>query len=149
MGKRGAAPANMVYWKRISTMGKSKVNFMKDSLIWLAFAAVCLVLYIVNRIYRRTGRLGQATRELRRLTGRVREGQASAGDLGEWDRWLPQLESYPSDYNQLNQDIDFTGAFTAFLQQYYPQDPRLPALAEAARHKKDTIWGIKIPGDKR
>ncbi|MCZ8519936.1 MULTISPECIES: hypothetical protein [Paenibacillus] len=122
---------------------------MNDSLVWLAFAAACIVFYLINRIYRRSGRLGQAVRELQRLTGRVRQEEASSEDLAEWNRWLQALEAYPSDYNRLNQDIDFTGAFTAYLQAHAPHDPRLPALEEAARHPKDTIWGIRIPGDKR
>jgi hypothetical protein len=74
----------------------------------------------------------------------VRDGRSEAADLESWESLLAEMEKHPNEFNKLDYEIGLRRGFVQYLERHYPQDVRLPALQEAAGHRKDSVWGMKF-----
>jgi hypothetical protein len=112
--------------------------------VWIGFAVLITGLVVLNRIYKQSGRLGKSVVGLRQLVEKQHKGLSVSSDLSDWEMHQEGLEGYPSEYNRLNQEIQFILAFGQFLEQHYPSDERIDRLKASGSFRKDTIWGVKI-----
>jgi hypothetical protein len=112
--------------------------------LWIGIAVVVIVLTFLNQKQLYSSKVKQAYRELRQLTDNVQSGQSGPQELESWERNLAEMEKHPNEYNKLDYEIGLRRAFAMYLERHYPQDSRLPDLQEAAAHRKDSVWGIKM-----
>ncbi|MBW4080180.1 hypothetical protein [Paenibacillus sp. S150] len=117
---------------------------MDNFILWGGLALLVALLTFLNQKRFYSSRVKQAYRELRELVDRTRCGQSEAADLNRWEGALKEIKRHPNEYNKLEAEIGLRRAFVAYLEQHYPQDPRLPELREAAAYQKDSVWGIKM-----
>lgn len=113
-------------------------------ILWGGFALVIALLTFLNQKQMYSSRVKRAYRELRELSEQVGNEQSSAADLNRWESGLAEMEKHPNEYNKLDFEIGLRRAFVLYLERHYPQDVRLPQLQEAASHRKDSVWGIKM-----
>ncbi|ANE45183.1 hypothetical protein SY83_01245 [Paenibacillus swuensis] len=112
--------------------------------LWLMAAAVVLGAFLLTQMYRSSGKLGAARRELTRLTEKQKAGQGTPEDRAAWELHRTALRNHPSEYNKLNMEIQFEEAFLRYLEQFHPDDSGLAALRLTAGYRKDTLWGFKV-----
>ncbi|MNO19841.1 hypothetical protein D3C76_95790 [compost metagenome] len=117
---------------------------MDNIILWVGLALVVALLTFLNQKQVYSFGVKQAYRELRELTDKLRSGQSEDADLDRWEKALAEMNKHPNEFNKLEAEIGLRRAFVAYLEQHYPQDPRLPELQEAAAYQKDSVWGIKI-----
>ncbi|MFD2611227.1 hypothetical protein [Paenibacillus gansuensis] len=117
---------------------------MTGELAWGLLAAVLAAGFFLRMKLRNYGELGRARKGLRLLTQRQLTGISDAADLPMWDHHQAVLKKHPSEYNQLNMEIQFELAYLAFLEQHVPEDSRIEVLKATAGYRKDTIWGFKV-----
>jgi hypothetical protein len=116
--------------------------------VMLIVVVAALVAWMIFRSkWKSSSPSGQAGEKLRRLSEAYNSKGGSPEDLAAWEQALAVMEQHPSDYNKLNGDIHFIGAFTGYLEKHYPEDERLEALRQHAHYRKDSIWGIPIKRD--
>jgi hypothetical protein len=117
---------------------------MDNILLWVGLALVVALLTFLNQKQVYSSGVKRAYRELHELTGKVRSGQSEEADVNRWEKALAEINKHPNEFNKLEAEIGIRRTFAAYLEQHYPQDPRLPELRETASYQKDSVWGIKI-----
>jgi hypothetical protein len=117
---------------------------MDNIILWGGLVLLVALLTYLNQKQVYSSKVKRAYRELRGLAEKAGSDQSSPDDLGRWESALTELEKHPNEFNKLDYELGLRGTFAAYLERHYPQDGRLPALQEAAAHRKDNVWGIKI-----
>ncbi|KWX88169.1 hypothetical protein AMQ83_08480 [Paenibacillus riograndensis] len=117
---------------------------MDNVMLWVGLALVVALLTFLNQKQVYSPGVKRAYRELQELTGKVRSGQSGDADADRWEKALTVMNKHPNEFNKLEAEIGIRRAFVTYLEQHYPQDPRLPELRETASYQKDSVWGIKI-----
>ncbi|AIQ48809.1 hypothetical protein R70723_25050 [Paenibacillus sp. FSL R7-0273] len=117
---------------------------MNTYLMWGGLVLLVALLTFLNQKQLYSSKVKHASRELRSLAENVREGRSAPVELVKWEQAVTEMEQHPNEYNKLDAEIGLRRVFVIYLEQHYPQDPRLPGLREAAAHLKDTVWGLKL-----
>ncbi|MFE4711342.1 hypothetical protein ACFRAM_10760 [Paenibacillus sp. NPDC056722] len=117
---------------------------MDNIILWGGLVLVIALLTYLNQKQRYSSSVKFAYRELRELAQKIGDGQSSNADLSRWEEALAELEKHPNEFNKLENELGLRSTFASYLERHYPQDTRLPALQEAAAHRKDSVWGIRI-----
>ncbi|OKP69565.1 hypothetical protein A3842_26055 [Paenibacillus sp. P3E] len=117
---------------------------MDNIVLWSGLALVVALLTFLNQKQVYSSKVKRAYGELRELTVKIRSGQSENADVSRWESALAEMGKHPNEFNKLEAEIGFRRAFVTYLEQHYPQDPRLPELREAAAFQKDSVWGIKM-----
>lgn len=117
---------------------------MNTFIMWGGLVLLIALLTFLNQKQIYSSKVKRAYRELRGLAEAVRDGRASPADLKRWETALEEMDKHPNEFNKLDSEIGLRGVFVLYLEQYYPHDPRLPGLQEAAGHRKDSVWGMKF-----
>ncbi|WP_379161096.1 hypothetical protein [Paenibacillus sp. sgz5001063] len=117
---------------------------MDNIVLWSGLALMVALLTFLNQKQVYSSKVKRAYGELRGLTVKIRNEQSEDADLERWESALAEMNKHPNEFNKLEAEIGFRRAYVAYLEQHYPQDPRLPGLREAAAFQKDSVWGIKM-----